>query len=354
MTARVYVHVGPHKTGTTYLQGLLMANRERLAEQGVLYPRRTFRAQGRAVKDALGRSTVPATGQPVDGEWARLVGEVQEWEGPLAVVSHEMLAGAEPRQIRTLVRSLAKHEVHVVYTARDLARVVPAMWQTALRSKQPLTWEQYAAALREPEQAGKVAQSFWQSQDAPVALQRWGRRVPTEHLHVVTVPRPGSPPELLWHRFCEPVGIDPTGHDLEPKRSNPSLGTAEAELLRRLNAELKGSGIDATGWLYWVRWLGRALERREGMQKFTLPADDLDWVSGRARQVVDGLRAGGYPVVGDLDDLLPQPVPEARAHHPSDTTPEATLDVAVEALRHLMSELAPHKAGSHGNRGSDD
>ena len=35
---RVFLHIGLHKTGTTYLQGVLRANRRRLAELGVFYP----------------------------------------------------------------------------------------------------------------------------------------------------------------------------------------------------------------------------------------------------------------------------------------------------------------------------
>lgn len=38
MPTEVFLHIGRHKTGTTALQTYLAANRERLAEQGVLYP----------------------------------------------------------------------------------------------------------------------------------------------------------------------------------------------------------------------------------------------------------------------------------------------------------------------------
>lgn len=38
-TRRLAVHVGPHKTGTTSVQAACAANRERLARDGVLYPR---------------------------------------------------------------------------------------------------------------------------------------------------------------------------------------------------------------------------------------------------------------------------------------------------------------------------
>jgi len=36
----VYLHIGLHKTGTTFLQNVLRANTEALAEQGIIYPGR--------------------------------------------------------------------------------------------------------------------------------------------------------------------------------------------------------------------------------------------------------------------------------------------------------------------------
>ncbi len=355
MTERVYIHVGPHKTGTTYLQGLLMANRERIAEQGLLFPRETFRGQGRAVREALGHTSMPTTGKSIEGQWAKAVGELESWAGDTAVFSHEMISGASPRQIGRLRKELRPYDVHVVYTARDLARVAPAMWQTGLRSRKQYTWEDYAASLRDPDHGPdtNAGRKFWFSQDAPAVLERWRKHLPVQNLHVVTVPRPGNPPELLWERFCSAVGIDPTGHDLTPKRSNPSLGTAEAELLRRVNEALGQADMNATKWLYWMRWLGRQLETREQMARYTLPDSDLGWMTDRAEAVIAGLRSGGYHVVGDLADLRPQPVPADKARHPSDAAPDAVLDVAVETIQRLVGELAQHR--HHGaDRDSDD
>ena len=44
MSRRVLIHVGTPKTGTSHLQDVLFRNRDRLAEQGVLYPADRFDA----------------------------------------------------------------------------------------------------------------------------------------------------------------------------------------------------------------------------------------------------------------------------------------------------------------------
>ncbi len=358
MTEKVYVHVGPHKTGTTYVQGLLMGNADRLADQGVLFPRRTFRNQGRALREVLKRGSMPATGGDVSGSWGKLAQEMDRWDGRAAVMSHEMVASATPPEIRRLVGALKGYDVHVVYTARDLTRVAPAMWQTGLRSRQPFSWQHYANSLRGTAgDFGPWGERFWTSQDAPATLARWRKHLPTESLHVVTVPKPGSPPELLWQRFCTVLGVDPAGHDLQPPRSNPSLGTAEAELLRQVNERLAGADLDSSTALFWTRWLGRKLEQRPEKLKYTLPPEDFDWLSARSRRVVDGLQAGGYPVVGDLADLLPVRGDPERDRHPSDAPQDAVLDVAVDALQHLVRELTLHgraaKPGQADGSGDD-
>ena len=42
----IYIHVGPHKTGTTYIQNILKTNQKILRDNGVLIPR-----AGMGIKD---------------------------------------------------------------------------------------------------------------------------------------------------------------------------------------------------------------------------------------------------------------------------------------------------------------
>jgi hypothetical protein len=349
MTDRVYLHVGPFKTGTTYVQGLLAANARRLAEQGVLYPRGSFGRQSRSLRDALGQESMPGRSRAIAGEWEILADELAAWSGESAVLSHEMLSAARPSSVTQLYRRLAAYDVHVIYTARDLSKVAPAMWQTGLRSQRPDTWAEYVADLRSPTRGGP-GRKFWLSQDAPDVLERWRRHLPLESLHVVTVPPPGSPRELLWQRFCSVLGVDTTGHSLQPRRSNPSLGTAEAELVRRVNVLLHAADIAPRRWLRWSRWLGHELEQRSDMAKFALPAQELGWVSVRAREIVEGLARAGYPVVGDLDELLPPATPDP-GRHPSDAADAEVLDAAVDAVHRAVLKLVAIDAG--GDTGED-
>lgn len=349
MTERVYLHVGPFKTGTTYLQSLLTANAARLGEQGVLYPGGTFARQSRAIHDALGRESMPSSDRSIAGEWDRLADEMRGWPGTAAVLSQETLSAAERKDVDRLYERIAGPDVHVIYTARDLSRVAPAMWQTSLRSRRTATWAEYVAALRSPNRSSrKAGRHFWRCQDAAAVLDLWRRHVPVENLHVVTVPRSGSPPELLWQRFCQVLEVDTAGHDLQARRANPSLGAAEAELLRRLNSRLAVSDVNPKNWLFGIRWLARELEQRPGAVRFALPPEDLSWISARAEKIVAALRTAGYPVVGDLDELLPRPGPDdgrtpGASRDASIASDAEILDAAVDALERAVRHVGENR-----------
>ena len=124
-----------------------------------------------------------------------------------------MISSATDAHMRRLVKRLSGFDVHIIYTARDLSRVATAMWQTGLRSTQKHTWEEYARSLKDPDNDELTyGKRFWFQQGADSVLARWGKLLPHENLHLITVPRPGNPPELLWQRFCAVVGLDPLDH----------------------------------------------------------------------------------------------------------------------------------------------
>ena len=59
------------------------------------------------------------------------------------VISHEILAPAQPQQIARLKDDLAGSELHIVYSARDLARQAPAGWQESIKQGRRWTYRRY-------------------------------------------------------------------------------------------------------------------------------------------------------------------------------------------------------------------
>jgi len=340
---RVFLHVGAPKTGTTYLQDVLWSNREALRQQGVLYPGDVASAHFHAAQDLRGRYFRGHQNPRVPGAWERLAGAARGWSGPTVLVSHEILAGCDPDEAQKAVESLQPHEVHVVYTARDLARQVPAMWQESVKNGRVVPYGKYLQTLHSdsPHMVGRI---FWRTQDAVDVLDRWSAAVPDERIHVLTVPPRGAAGDLLWRRFCEVTGLDATTLDDSVRsRGNVSVGLAEGELLRRLNERLKGelSWPDHEALL--KNFLTRqVLTDRPGSTPTGIPAADRDWLLERSRELVEGLRERGYDVAGSLDELLPDLTGEPDAV--PDPAAEEVLDVAVDTLAVLLTEhVAPRQ-----------
>ena len=333
---RVFLHVGAPKTGTTYLQDVLWANRAALARQGVLYPGHRASAHFLAAQDLRGQYFRGHRRPEVTGAWDRLARAAREWSGPAVVISHEILAGCDPEEAERAVETLRPHEVHVVYTARDLARQIPAMWQESVKNGRVVPYSGYLQALQ-AERPRLVGRIFWRTQDAAEVLGRWGAAVPDERIHVVTVPPPTGDQGLLWQRFCEVTGVEP--HGIDSTRStagNVSLGLAQAELLRRVNERVR----DDLSWPQHEALLKNFLTRdvltRLGGERTGIPAAERGWVRDAARRQVERLRSQGYDVVGSLDDLVPELSGEADV--PADPVPGVVLEAAVDTLTLLLTE----------------
>lgn len=333
---RVFFHVGAPKTGTTYLQNVLFANREALAEQGVLYP---YADAGQSFRSMLDFRQAPWAGaQPgqFTGEWDAVAARTRDWSGSTVILSNELLGGSPPDRIAAGVASIQPADVHVIFSARDFARQLVSDWQEHIKHKHTVTLEKFVDDLVElgidaPEPFGEL---FWGMHDAAYVLPLWETVVPAQNIHVVTVPHPGAPSNTLWRRFCSVTGLDPDRYESQTAPANRSMGVAETELVRRMNAEVRGMPVEIYDPL--VRRL-LAEEILGGQSpKLMLPTNRMEWASQRSRQLIQSLQQSGYAVEGDLEELMPRPEDHAAYVSPTDQTDADLGDAAVRAATGLL------------------
>lgn len=330
----VFFHVGLMKSGTTFLQGRLNANRRLLAEQGVLFPGPSWARHTHAVSDLIGGKQ----GNP--GDWKRLVAELDAHEASgrgAAIVSMEYLASVGKPRIKQLRRDLGS-EPQIIVTVRDLGRSVPAMWQESVKNRQYWTYDQYVEMARD---VAKDQGKFWKQQDAGAIVSRYASVVGGENVHVITVPPPGAPSTLLWHRFCEVTGITPADW-AEAPRANESLGAASTQLMLRLNHAT--TDLAAPAYKKRVKGLAKHvlgdLRKREDAIGFAVP----DWLRAEADRCAEEIRASGARVVGDLTELAPVDVPGVD---PAGVGAEDELRAAVDGLAGVLRQVRrvkPRKA----------
>ena len=327
MADRVVVHVGTPKAGTTYLQTLLWANRERLAGAGTLVPGTRPFEHNQAAAAVRSGGRAPR----VTAVWHRLLEEVARHPGT-ALLSNEWFSLAGPRRAREALAEFAGAEVHVVVTARDLAGVVPAGWQETLKLGRGGSLGDFIAGLERPRERW----SYW-TLDPAWVLRRWGSDLDPSHVHVVTVPLRRDDPDLLWRRFASVVGVP---HDVVDTaaggRANESLGVESARLLEVLGPRLRAA-VDADDDMWsGYRWLRRYLSHsvlvpRKG-GRIGLAEAEFDALRERSRAAAREIAARGYDVAGDLEEL------NAAAYDPTQRRPDDIPD--REVLEHAADLVA--------------
>jgi hypothetical protein len=335
---KAFLHIGEPKTGTTFLQQVVWRNRASLADQGVVLPGHHPQDHFRASQDLRGIEKLDS--DPAGswaGEWEILA--TQARRAPrAAVISHELFSAADAHQAELAVKSLQPAEVHLVLTVRDMATLLPAEWQETVKHRNASSWEDWLADVIDRESVSPDRRQwwFWRVHDTLAILDLWSRHIPAERVHVITAPRRGADPGLLWERFAALIDVDPQSVDLTRARANASLGLAEVEFLRRLNQQLSAEVPD---WFY--MWNVKealahdALASRPPGARLVLPDARLAWAQEHAEALISGLRASAYDIAGDLEELRSQP-PAEQAVSPASLPAEQILDASVQAAAALV------------------
>jgi hypothetical protein len=174
--SRVFLHIGLPKTGTTHLQEVLWHNKSAATAQGLLYPGYVVSSHFHAAVD-LQRAHYDTWVTPLaDGAWDRIVEYVRRWSGD-AVISSELLVTATHEEIDRALTSLSFAEVHIVCTARDLARQVPSVWQENIRNRHTESFPEFLSSVRRPAPS-PIGDLFWSYQNLTGVLANWSRDIP--------------------------------------------------------------------------------------------------------------------------------------------------------------------------------
>jgi hypothetical protein len=335
------VHIGPHKTGTTAIQGALHLARERLAAQGVVYP-----GPGRQplwpVLAVTGQPALRGEPRPEIAYWDELVRDIRAAGDQRVILSSEFFAEADDAAVRRIVEDLGGASVRIVVTLRSLTRILPSQWQQYLQNGYHFRYSEWLeGVLSEPPRT--PTPGFWRRHRHDTLIARWVAAVGAENLTVIVINE--SDRLMLLRIFESMIGL-PGGFLIPEERAvNRSLTVAEAELVRLLNEEFSRRDWPERSYARFMRY-GAVEQMKTARQPspeepgIATPAWALKRAAQISTEMAQNIEALGVNIVGDISALgrLPEDLPEEAA----DSRPSVPL-VPVEAA--VRAALGAFMAG---------
>ncbi len=341
------LHIGPHKTGTTSLQGALWNCREQLREQGVHRAGRT-RNPSNAVRAVTGQPSPYSDDTPPPiGAWHALVNEVRKAREPRVVVSSEFFSWAKPDTIRRIIADLASRPVHVAVTLRPLARIIPSMWQQNVQAGQVATFDRWLrGVLKPPVGSGNAA--FWMLQRHDELIRRWADVVGPEHVYAIVVDDRDH--DRLLRVFEDLLALRSGTLAADPEYTNRSLTLPEAEAVRAFNIAFKAEGLPRAVHARFMRFgAAQEMKRRRPAPdepRVVLPDWAIEPVAGIAREMADAIATSGVRIIGDLELLTVRPEPTAASGPESGELPIPPEIAASMAMGILVASGAAREGAA--------
>ncbi len=328
---RVFLHVGLPKTGTTYLQQVVWANRDRLRAAGLFLPGFGHREHLWAALDLQERPRLARRHPDAPGAWRRLVDQASAQPGDV-LITHEFLCGASAEQASRAIADFPDHEVHLVVTARDAASVVSAGWQESVKNGSTVGLD----AVMSGKAAGgpEFSMRTW---DLGGVLERWTPDLPAERVHVLVMPGADQPRDLHWRHFAEVLGIDPDAYEAPADAVNPALGIVQIETLRLVNKHLPPYSAQERG--VWIRgYLAEDLLARQPRERGGLPAHHRERFAELDRTATALIAGRGFHVLGDLAALTAD-TGGAPGREPDTVTTEELLESASRLVADIVADV---------------
>ena len=334
-----YLHIGPHKTGTTSLQAALWSARESMLKQGVRLAGRSRNPVG-AARAVTGQPSSYSDKPPPMREWRQLVRDIEGASEPRVVVSSEFFAHADDAAVHRIVADLDPARLRVVVTLRALARIIPSMWQQNVQAGKRQSLDRWLHTLfPDPGQAPNA--SFWTLHRHDELVRRWASVVGAANVTAIVVDDRDH--AYVLRAFEALLGLRPGTLVLERDLANRSLTFGEAEAVRAFDVAFRKAGEDRALHARVMRYgaaqhmKGRVPDPSEA--SIELPAWVIPRIAAAGREIGDRIAASGIRVIGDLAALAPVPppvgAPPADKDALADRLPDPAAPPAVAAAMAL-------------------
>ncbi|MGI5375370.1 hypothetical protein ACQEV2_14195 [Streptomyces sp. CA-251387] len=333
------LHIGPHKTGTTSIQGALFAAKDEMARHGVAWPA-TTRHPMEAVLAACARTGMMGDARPTARHWERLLEQVRATGRRTSVISSEFFADApDDDTVRRIVEQLGGDRVHVLVTLRPLAKIMPSQWQQYVQNGLRMGYEDWLEHMLRKPPYDRPNPSFWRRHRHDRLVGRWARVVGPERVTVVVVDDRDR--EGLMRTFEALLGLPARLLRPVPDAANRSLTLAETEMLRNLNKEFRANELPEELYSQLVR-NGAVMHMKNtcipgpGDVKIGTPRWAVEAAAEIGAEMAERMGGTGVRILGDMRLLSAVPKPAT----PTDAEPRIAPEAAARALYGALAAAA--------------
>jgi hypothetical protein len=219
---RYLIHIGPHKTGTTYLQHAFTRLRPALAARGILYPHQWGNGEHGH------HDLPPALAQPDDGSLPAAFAVFNRSGAHTVLLSSETFTYASDADVGRLHALLAGEPATVVFYARRWSELIPSCWRESVKHGSLVTLPEYVlACLADPTVSPIV--NFCH------VLDRYAAVFGAGSIRIVSYNGVLEAGEDLLTHFCRAFLSWPDPPATGLGRVNPSLDMVDSEIIRTLN-----------------------------------------------------------------------------------------------------------------------
>jgi sulfotransferase family protein len=221
---QLFLHIGPHKTGSTFIQKVFFDNRERLLGLGVNYPNLGFNGQF-GHHEAVEK--VRTLEQSQLNEYF-----VQYLGGEINFISSENFDRLHSHEIKKLQQTLSKVDVKIIYYYRNHVDMLPSWWQEAIKHGSMISFHEFVLP--------HILRPFTSNIVNPrIVLDLYAKAFGKDNIKIINYSA-ALQRETIVTPLLELLGIQLPG--VKNTSVNASLKLEIVEIIRILNAIADGNG----------------------------------------------------------------------------------------------------------------
>lgn len=233
----VYLHIGPHKTGTTTIQRALFDHTDMLERDHSVRFCRTGRVWPRQNINLAWQFLNPRFFKPGQGTWQDLRQEIAAGTAQAYVVSEELLSQCRPSDIQAIRTALDGFDVKIIFYGRSTVRWLESFYAQSFKNLLHPQLKDFPAFL----QAAKAPYRDV-GQILPV-LDRWTAVFGRDNIHLRSMSQASTAPGGLARDFLSLLQVRLTDPFTPEKPANPRMGIQTLQLFTQIARHIQTSRI---------------------------------------------------------------------------------------------------------------